>query len=102
MSTGDPNYDTGICVAHHRLPILRGRSSITYLDIGHMKHTLPDYLPEDPRDVLSRKIRQATQLAKHTATVPHPLVLRDILSDLMADCEALWLEIEDDGREVRS
>jgi hypothetical protein len=54
----------------------------------------------DPREVLSRKIRQAVQLAKHTASVPHPLVIREILSDILSDIEALWLEIEDDSREV--
>ncbi len=66
-----------------------------------MKHPLPDFLPEDSREVLSRKIRQAVQLAKHTATVPHPIVLRDILCDLLVEVESIWLELEDDGREVR-
>ncbi len=69
-----------------------------------MNHNLPDYLPEYPRvdyrEVLSRKIRQATQLARHCASVAHPLEMNSLLADLVSECEALWMEIEDDGREV--
>lgn len=55
----------------------------------------------DPRDELGRKLRQAAQLARHLATHHHPLELRDLLADLLADTEALWLAVEDDGQEVQ-
>ena len=56
----------------------------------------------DPRNELGRKLRQATQLAQHCANVPHPVVMNDILADLIGDCEELWMEIEDYGLEVRT
>ena len=62
--------------------------------------TLDDEI--DPRDELGRKLRQAAQLSRHLATHPHPLEMRDLLADLLADTEALWLSVEDDGQDVRT
>jgi hypothetical protein len=48
-----------------------------------------------PRDELSRKLTQAVQLARHITSVQHPIVLRDILSDLLCDIEELWFAVDD-------